>query len=156
MLIFIENENNKEFLKEHEELLKNVVKYSLEYEDFPLNAEINILIVNDLEMQKLNKEYRRKDKPTDVLSFPLFDFKKGEYPPKNEPYLLGDIVISIDSAKRQANEYGHSLERELGFLAIHSMLHLMGYDHEVKEEEHEMLRKQEEILLKFKLRRKIN
>ncbi|MCL2593313.1 MAG: rRNA maturation RNase YbeY, partial [Defluviitaleaceae bacterium] len=128
-------------------------KCSLAYENFPHNAEISILIVNDLEIQKINKEHRKKDMPTDVLSFPLFDFASGEYPPKNEAYLLGDIVISIDTAKRQAEEYEHSLEREFGFLTAHSMLHLMGYDHETLEEEQEMFKKQKEILAKLELRR---
>jgi probable rRNA maturation factor len=97
----------------------------------------------------LNKKFREVDKPTDVLSFPLFDFEgETEEPPIDEiVHNLGDIVISLEKAKEQAEEYGHSFEREVAFLCVHSMLHLLGYDHERSDEEDkEMRAKQTEIM----------
>jgi probable rRNA maturation factor len=104
-------------------------------------SEVSVTIVNDEEIHRLNREYRGIDAPTDVLSFEL----GGE--------LLGDIVISIETAVRQAKEYGHSLEREIAFLTIHGMLHLLGYNHELKTDERIMFAKQDEILQKLGLLR---
>ena len=102
------------------------------------------------EIQKLNKEFRNIDKETDVLSFPQLTFEEGEIADinENDEIILGDIVISIDKAKQQSEEYGHTLQREIAFLTVHSMLHLMGYDHMKEQEEKEMIEKQKEILQK--------
>lgn len=101
--------------------------------------EISLLITNDETIHLLNKEYRQKDKPTDVLSFPMED-----------EVMLGDIVISLDTAKNQAQERDIGLEREIAFLFIHGLLHLLGYDHETSaEDEKEMFTLQEEILKKL-------
>lgn len=101
--------------------------------------EISLLITNDETIHLLNKEYRQKDKPTDVLSFPMED-----------EVMLGDIVISLDTAKNQAQEREIGLEREIAFLFIHGLLHLLGYDHETSvEDEKEMFALQEEILKKL-------
>ena len=101
--------------------------------------EISLLITNDETIHQLNKEYRQKDKPTDVLSFPMED-----------DIMLGDIVISLDTAKNQALEREIGLEREIAFLFIHGLLHLLGYDHETSvEDEKEMFALQEEILKKL-------
>ena len=100
-------------------------------------------------IRELNKKFRQIDKPTDVLSFPLFDFEGDcEEPPIDEIISnLGDIVISLERAKEQAEEFGHSFKREVAFLTVHSMLHLLGYDHERSEEEdREMRAKQSEIM----------
>ena len=103
------------------------------------NYEISLLITNDETIHQLNKEYRQKDKPTDVLSFPMED-----------DIMLGDIVISLDTAKNQALEREIGLEREIAFLFIHGLLHLLGYDHETSvEDEKEMFALQEEILKKL-------
>ena len=107
-------------------------------------CEISLLICSDAQIQELNKEYREKDYATDVLSFPMSDN------PYEEGGMLGDIVISIDTAKKQAQEADIALDREVSFLFIHGLLHLMGFDHELgPDEEEEMFSLQEEILLKL-------
>lgn len=129
-----------------EEIILDGIEASLQYEGLSGDAEISVTIVNDLDIRKINHAHRNIDKVTDVLSFPMIDFAKGERPPEKGPYILGDIIISIETAIKQAEEYGHSIEREIGFLTAHSMLHLMGYDHMEPSEEKEMFQKQEEIL----------
>ncbi|MDD6022413.1 MAG: rRNA maturation RNase YbeY [Acutalibacteraceae bacterium] len=116
-------------------------------EKFEGSAEISVRFVNDEEIQRLNKEYRNIDKSTDVLSFPLGE--NGVYDINNDTgaKMLGDIVISIDHAVAQAEMYGHSLEREIGFLTVHSMLHLLGYDHEAGGLEAVRMREKEETVL---------
>ncbi len=115
-------------------------------------GEVALSFVDDEEIQMLNKQYRAIDQPTDVLSFPMED----DFVPMAEEQsvpLLGDIIISVQTAKRQSEEYGHSLLREIGFLFVHGFLHLLGYDHQTDEEEAVMLEKQEEILSKAGLPR---
>ncbi len=116
-------------------------------ENFEGSAEISVRFVNDEEIQRLNKEYRNIDRSTDVLSFPLGE--NGVYDINNDTgaKMLGDIVISIDHAIAQADMYGHSLEREVGFLTVHSMLHLLGYDHEDGGLEAVRMREKEETVL---------
>lgn len=143
MNILFENNTNENI---NTGLIENVVRKSLEYEKIPNDCEVSITIVNDNEIHNLNKRFRNIDRPTDVLSFPLINFSKEKLPKSDIKVYLGDIVISIDKAKEQAKEYGHSLSRELGFLTAHSMLHLLGYDHMVPEEEKIMFKKQEDIL----------
>ncbi len=124
-------------------LIKKAVNASLNYEKYERDAEISVTLIDNQKIRALNLNYRGVDMPTDVLSFPIFDeeFKDGE------PCVLGDIVISLEKAQSQANEYGHSFEREVAFLCVHSMLHLLGYDHEHgQENEREMFEKQEMIL----------
>ncbi len=135
----IQNSQNKvEFTSELENTVNTVIAKVFEYEDVePRN--VSVLITDDEEIQGLNLEYREKDTPTDVLSFPLFD-ENGYL----DEYELGDIVISLERAVAQAEEYNHSLKREVAFLTAHSMLHLLGYDHENGEQE--MYVKQDEIL----------
>ncbi len=135
----IQNSQNKiEFTAELEETINIVIEKVFEYEDVrPRN--VSVLITDNEEIHGLNLEYRQKDAPTDVLSFPLFD-EDGNLDDEE----LGDIVISLERAKAQAEEYNHSLKREVAFLTAHSMLHLLGYDHENGEQE--MYVKQDEIL----------
>ncbi|MBE6746711.1 MAG: rRNA maturation RNase YbeY [Ruminococcaceae bacterium] len=116
-------------------------------EKFEGSAEISVKFVDDDEIQALNREYRNIDKSTDVLSFPLGE--NGVYDINNDTgaKMLGDIVISIDHAVEQADTYGHSLEREIGFLTVHSMLHLLGYDHEQGGLEAVRMREKEETAL---------
>ena len=112
-------------------------------------AQMSFLDFTDnVGIRRLNAEYRNIDSATDVLSFPLVDFEGGEEPPTDEPELmLGDIVLSLERAEEQAEEFGHSFEREAAFLCVHSMLHLLGYDHvNGGEEEEDMRRRQREIL----------
>ena len=130
-------------------MLEKVCLKSLQYEEFNEDCEISLSIVTNDEIHDINKQFRNIDSPTDVLSFPQLTFEEGEEADVNEngEIVLGDIIISIDRAKEQAEEYGHSLKRELAFLSVHSMLHLMGYDHMVPEEEEDMFRRQKEILI---------
>lgn len=123
-------------------LIKMVALRTLEYE-FVDNAEASIIIVDNEEIRKINKDYRNIDKETDVISFALEDDQTFINIPVR---ILGDIYISIDKAKTQAEEYGHCLKRELAFLTVHGMLHLLGYDHMEKEDEIVMFKKQDEIL----------
>jgi probable rRNA maturation factor len=111
------------------------------------DAEVSVTFVNNEEIHSLNKEYRGIDRATDVLSFPLGE--NGEYDenPENGAYVLGDIVISLETALKQSQVYGHSLEREIGFLTVHSMLHLLGYDHEESSLAERIMREKEEAIL---------
>ena len=129
-------------------LTRAAVISSLEYEGFCNDAEVSVTFTDNEGIKRLNGEFRGIDKETDVLSFPLTDFDGGEEPPVDEPTVgLGDIVISLERARTQAEEFGHSFEREVAFLTVHSMLHLLGYDHVNSEEEDmEMRRRQREIL----------
>lgn len=116
-------------------------------ENFNRNFEVSVSFVNDKKIQELNRKFRNIDRATDVLSFPLGE--NGEYDINNETgaCLLGDIVISIETALKQAEIYGHSLEREIGFLTVHSMLHLLGYDHEQGMLQERIVREKEEEIL---------
>lgn len=128
--------------KKEEKLIKKAINTVLIEEKFGRAAEVSVSVVTDESINELNREARGVDRPTDVLSFPVFDedFGVGRA-------VLGDIVISYETALRQAEEYGHSIEREIAFLTVHSMLHLLGYDHETSDEdEKEMFARQEEIL----------
>ncbi|MBO4355826.1 MAG: rRNA maturation RNase YbeY, partial [Clostridia bacterium] len=111
--------------------IRKAVRNTLRYEDFQKNCEVSVTLTDNDEIRKINAEYRNIDRPTDVLSFPIDDedFDDGE------KCILGDIIISAEKAADQANEYGHSFKRELAFLTVHSMLHLLGYDHETSEED---------------------
>ena len=119
---------------------------TLKYEGFPFDAEVSVSFADNEYIHGLNNEYRGMDKPTDVLSFPMYD-DGFPYDECQHGCTLGDIVISLEKAEEQANELGHDLIREVAFLAIHSTLHLLGYDHERSpEEDEEQCRRQREIL----------
>lgn len=137
------------------ELISRLLSYAATEEKIPDNAELSLTFVDNEEIQRLNKEYRSLDRPTDVLSFALEEEQEGELAINGEglPLVLGDIIISVTKAEEQAKEYNHSLSRELGFLALHGFLHLLGYDHMEKEEETKMFSRQEEILNGFGLSR---
>ncbi|MCM3002528.1 rRNA maturation RNase YbeY [Priestia koreensis] len=119
------------------------------------DTEVSVTFVDNERIQEINREYRDKDKPTDVISFALEEMGEGELEIIGEdmPRVLGDIIISIPRTKEQAEEYGHSFTRELGFLAVHGFLHLLGYDHETTEDEQEMFSKQRVILDEYGLSR---
>ena len=121
---------------------------TLDYEQFGNPAEVSVTFTDNEGIRELNQRFRSIDRPTDVLSFPLFDYEGSEEPPVDELVgMLGDIVLSLEMAQVQAEEYGHSFAREVAFLCVHSMLHLLGYDHETGEEdEREMRRRQSEIM----------
>ena len=109
-------------------------------------AEVSLMFTDDETIHEMNREYRGIDRPTDVLSFALEEGEEEEIYGGPEENLLGDIIISVETATRQAKEYGHSVEREMAFLALHGMLHLLGYDH-MEEEERQEMRAQEEAIL---------
>ena len=147
MKIEIFNETNENLDKElkivHEVLIHGLKKLKIE------EAIFNVIIVNNDYIHKLNKEYRNIDRETDVITFALEDDKT--FNP--DIRILGDVYISIDKAKSQSEEYGHSLLRELCFLAVHGMLHLLGYDHMEKKDEEVMFKLQEEILDEMDIKR---
>ena len=157
--IYIQNCQASPINAAHRGLIRRVINAALKYEKFPYNAEISVTITDNASIHEMNKEHRGVDRPTDVLSFPLYEadeidemYESEEA--SDEPIALGDIVISLEKAEEQAREYGHSMEREVAFLCVHSVLHLLGYDHELsKEEEKEMFARQEEILRKMKITR---
>ncbi|HIW54253.1 MAG TPA: rRNA maturation RNase YbeY [Candidatus Ruthenibacterium merdigallinarum] len=111
-------------------LIRRACNAVLEYEHFEGGAEISVNFVDDAQIAQLNKQYRGKDAPTDVLSFPLGENGQYDYNQETGAAMLGDIVISMERAVEQAALYGHSLQREVAFLTVHSMFHLLGYDHE--------------------------
>ena len=150
MDVLFENNTNEEI---NYKLIEKVISEALRYEGVNDNTEVSVTIVDNEETRKINNKFRNIDRATDVLSFPLIDFDNESLPDDGSKIYLGDIIISIERAKEQAKEYGHSIDREIGFLTAHSMLHLLGYDHMVPEEEKEMFAKQEEILNNLGLRR---
>lgn len=117
------------------ELLLEVICAALDAEEVEVPCEVNVLLTNDEEIHAINLEQRNVDRPTDVLSFPMFELTAGDKPqadwadPDTDLVPLGDMVISLERCAAQAEEFGHSLERELSYLAVHSVLHLLGYDH---------------------------
>ena len=129
-------------------LIRKSVVSALEYEGFQNDCQVSVTLTDNEGIRALNREYRGIDRETDVLSFPLLEFEGGEEPPADEPeVMLGDIVLSLEKTEAQAEEFGHSFEREAAFLCVHSMLHLLGYDHVDSEaEDMEMRRRQREIL----------
>lgn len=156
-------DETKRVAVEHLNLIKNIILVAAQKLELEENAEVSITIVDNSKIHEINKEYRSVDRPTDVISFAIednddnylenfFNTEAGE----NEieiPRLLGDIFISIDRAEEQAEAFGHSLERELGFLSVHGFLHLNGYDHQTDEEEKVMNDLQEKILKENNLER---
>ncbi|AKL77047.1 MULTISPECIES: rRNA maturation RNase YbeY [Bacillus] len=154
LLIDIVDETNSvsaDALQEVEKLLQ----FAAEKEGIQDQAEVSVTIVTNEEIREINRDYRGKDTPTDVISFALEEEGEDEVEiiGADMPPVLGDIIISADRTKEQAEEYGHSFMRELGFLAVHGFLHLLGYDHMTKEEEEEMFSKQKDLLDEYGLTR---
>lgn len=144
------DENSEEF----QELLANVLQKAAEMEETG-PAEVSVTIVTKERIQEINSEYRQKDAVTDVISFAMEEMGEDETEiiGGEETRFLGDIIICLDIAKEQAEEYGHSIEREMGFLAVHGFLHLLGYDHMNEADEKAMFGRQEEILEQYGLKR---
>jgi probable rRNA maturation factor len=147
------------------EVIKYAIYSTLDYEKFAHPYEVSVVITDNPGIKSINYKFRKIDRVTDVLSFPLIDFKNIDFDvpekaflleainPETEEVMLGDIVISIEKALSQASEYNHSLTREIGFLTVHSVLHLLGYDHESDEDRLIMRNKEENILSVMKLAR---
>ena len=139
-------------LKQH---IKTCITAALEVEKVTVPCEINVLVTDDPGIQAINKAYRQIDAPTDVLSFPMFSFVEGKLPESWDGYLdaetgllpLGDMAISLERAKQQAEQFGHSAKREVGYLTIHSVLHLLGYDHVDEGPMKSRMRAREETIL---------
>jgi len=118
-------------------IIKKCIEQALQAEGVNVDCEINVLVTNDMGIRAINNASRSVDKPTDVLSFPMFQFEAGKLPENWSEYMdpetgccpLGDMALSLERAVEQANEFGHSIRREVGYLTIHSVLHLLGYDH---------------------------
>ena len=151
--ILLESELEQAF--PYEELLKTCIETALAEEGVDVPCEVDVLITDDKGIHQINLEQREVDRPTDVLSFPMFYFRPGK-PPKGDALdvdpetgllPLGDMVISYERAQAQAEEYGHSVQRELGYLAVHSVLHLLGYDHMDEGEEKRQMREREEAIM---------
>lgn len=128
-------------------LIKKAVRGTLQYENFDLPATVSVTFTDNAGIRTFNHEYRQIDRVTDVLSFPLYDLKNGDEPEEGEPVCLGDIVLSLERAAEQAVEFGHSYEREVAFLTVHSVLHLLGYDHMLSEaDDIDMRKRQKDIM----------
>lgn len=139
-----------------EKLVFDLLLHAAQEEGFSGETEVSVTFMSDEEIKQVNAEYRGIDKPTDVISFALEEMTSGEVAiiaEQDMPTMLGDIIISVDTAKRQAVEYEHSINREIGFLALHGFLHLLGYDHMTAEDEAKMFGRQKEILGTFGLER---
>lgn len=135
-----------------ETILIDLVELSLKEEDLVCEGEVSIMFVDDKKIHELNKTHRNIDKATDVLSFPQYEALKDKR--CTDPYIiLGDIVISTETAKRQSIDYDHSLIREIGFLVVHSMFHLLGYDHDNEKNTEVMRNKEKSVLSKYNLTR---
>ena len=158
MTVTIEYEAEKKLPLPYEEIIREIVEASLDYEECPYEAEVNVILTDNPSIQEINRENRQIDAPTDVLSFPMVDYGRPAdfshveeqaedyFNPETGELMLGDIVISVDKVEEQAEKYGHSQRRELAFLVAHSMLHLCGYDHMEEEERLDMEARQRAIL----------
>lgn len=135
-------------------IIRKCVEATLAAENVSVPCEINVLVTNDKGIHAINKATRQIDRPTDVLSFPMYNLIPGQLPEDWEEYLdpetdmcpLGDMCISLERAKAQAKEFGHATKREIGYLTIHSMLHLLGYDHMDEGEQKKQMRAREEAI----------
>lgn len=145
------NDQTEKLSKAQSGLLMEVLQFAATTEEVVETAELSVSIVSNTEIKQLNATYRDKDVATDVLSFPMEDaFTENE---QGMPVMIGDIIISIEKVKEQADKYNHSADRELLFLAVHGLLHIVGYSHDTSENEREMFSKQEDILREFNLER---
>ena len=165
MNLYMENETGREFPFTAEETAREVCEAVLEEEGCPFEVQVNIVLTDNEGIRELNRECRKIDRETDVLSFPNVDFEEvgvfgsleereaDYFDPDTGELILGDIMISLDKVREQAESYGHSQKREFAFLVAHSMLHLCGYDHMEEAEAREMERRQEEILTRLGITR---
>ncbi|MGS0765075.1 rRNA maturation RNase YbeY [Syntrophomonas curvata] len=153
--MIINQQNKINYGKELQQIIVNVCNTVAKVGRLPKNSEVSIMIVDNSYIQELNFIYRQQNRPTDVLSFAMNELsdEEPEYDSSLEVNILGDIVISLEQAALQSQEYGHGLERELGYLVAHGMLHLLGYDHELEEEAQVMRTLEEKIMQLVKLER---
>jgi len=140
---------------EHLDVIEKLLNFAAEKENVEDDSEVSVTFVTNERIHEINREYREKDAPTDVISFAMEELGEGEIEliGAQQPRVLGDIIISVPRAEEQAKEYGHSFLRELGFLSIHGFLHLLGYDHMEKADEEKMFSRQKELLDQYGLTR---
>ena len=146
-IINISNEQEITLSSDLDSLINSAVLSVLDCEKFSDDAEVNVTLVDGEKIKALNNEFRNIDKETDVLSFPLGEDGVYDINPENGAFMLGDVVISVDRALKQAEEFGHSIEREIAYLTVHSVLHLLGFDHIDEGENKKIMRAKEEAAL---------
>ncbi len=153
--IYFSNDQDKFTVDESlENLVYKAVRGALEFEEVDFDCEVSVTFIDNEGIRSLNNEYRNKDSATDVLSFPMYAFTEDDMPDTDFSVELGDIVLSLERAAEQAEEFGHSYEREVAFLTVHSVLHLLGYDHELSEEDDsDMRERQRKIMEKINILR---
>lgn len=144
MIDFVYENEVENFIENYEEDFIKIIETTLDNLKIDDDIEMSCLLIDDDRIHEINREYRHIDRSTDVISFALEDSE--QFYVEGMPRNIGDIFISVDHAKSQAEEYGHSLRREMCFLFVHGLLHLLGYDHMNEEDEKEMFDKQKEIL----------
>ncbi|MDR0138316.1 rRNA maturation RNase YbeY [Metabacillus idriensis] len=156
--MIIDMADETELLTEEQlEMVETLLQFAADAESIAQDAELSVTFVDNEKIKEINRDYRSKDQVTDVISFAMEEQGEGEVSivGVDMPPVLGDIIISVPRAEEQAEEYGHSFTRELGFLAVHGLLHLLGYDHMTEEDEKKMFGKQKEILDAYGLKREI-
>lgn len=166
MTVNIDYESDYKLAFDYEKIIHDVINAALDFEECPYETEVNVILTTNEEIAMINRDYRDLYKSTDVLSFPMIDYARpGDFSiledgltedffnPESGELMLGDIILSVDKIVEQAESYGHSQQRELGFLVAHSMLHLFGYDHMEDEEREVMEEKQRDILNMLNLKR---
>ncbi|WP_249594845.1 rRNA maturation RNase YbeY [Peribacillus frigoritolerans] len=148
-------DETNEVTEDAQQLVESILQFAARKENIEKDTELSVTFVDNDRIREINKEYRHKDSATDVISFALEEMgeEEVEIVGAEMPRMLGDIIISIERTKEQAEEYGHSFDRELGFLALHGFLHLLGFDHMNEEDEKVMFTKQKEILEEYGLSR---
>jgi len=153
--MIINQQNKVEYTRELQQVINRVIKAAARLTKLPENSEVSVMIVDNSYIQEPNFIYRNQNRPTDVLSFAMNELGEDEpdFDFSGETQVLGDIVISLEQALKQSEEYGHSLQRELGYLVAHGMLHLVGYDHEVEIETQLMRGLEEKIMQAVNLER---
>ncbi|MBU3090725.1 rRNA maturation RNase YbeY [Clostridium sp. CM028] len=166
-MIFIDNRQNKiEVSSELETVIKNVIEYTLKEEKLFIDNEVSVIFIDNEEIRKINLEHRGIDKITDVLSFPMLHYPENkvfkdvyvnyEFDQSDlydERLVIGDVALSLEKAKQQSEEFRHSFTRECAYLTVHSILHLLGYDHMEEDPKDIMRKREEEILNNFKISR---
>lgn len=166
-MIFIDNRQNKiDFSLENEKIITDIIDYALKEEGVNIDYEVSVILIDNTKIEKINSEMRNINRVTDVLSFPMLDYPEGEVYKQtykenkfNDTFLdegnlvLGDIALSLERAKEQSIEFGHSFIRECSYLTLHSVLHLLGYDHMLEKDKVLMRKREEEILNKFNINR---
>lgn len=146
---FLNSQRKTKLSANTKELVISAIKASLDTEKFFDNSEVNVTFVSDNKIKEINKNFRNINSSTDVLSFPLGENGEYDVNPENGFLMLGDVIISIDHAIAQAELFGHTLDREIAYLTVHSIFHLLGYDHVDEAEEKRVMRQKEEAALKL-------